>query len=268
MIRERIGKAALRVYPREARRARGLEMLGMLLDAGEQSGWAFVRETGSLVMGGVRERGAITARAGTRRLLADSCCGAVLICLTLWLISALREEMITGPSRPLAVQAVVLAALLACALIGYERVAALGGLAAIAAYGPVGPHTQLVLPAPVLVPIGCLLVMACAPRKRRRDTRRLLWLVPVAVLAELHTHAQVGLPEVLAVMSIGGLLALLHDPRLAIACGLVWIILLSTHEGRPALGGQSLLDPAAVAAGLMLAIAAGRLWVMRDSATT
>ncbi len=267
MIRERIGKAALRVYPREGRRARGLEMLGMLLDAGEQSGWAFVRETGSLVLGGVRARGAITARAGTRRLLADSCCQAVLICLTLWIISALRAEVITGPSRPLVFQAVVLTAILACALIGYERVAAVGGLAAIAAYGP-GPHSQLVLLAPVLVPIGCLLAMARAPRKRQRDARRLLWLVPVAVLAELHAHAQVGLPEVLAVMSIGGLLGLLHDPRLAIACGLVWIILLSTHEGRPALGGQSLPDPAAVAAGLMLTIAAGRLWVMRDGATT
>ena len=65
MIRERIGQAALRAYPPAVRQTRGLEMLGMLLDAGEQSSRAFVRESGSLVLGGLRERRAITARAGT-----------------------------------------------------------------------------------------------------------------------------------------------------------------------------------------------------------
>ncbi len=87
MIRERIGQAALRAYPPAVRQTRGLEMLGMLLDAGEQSNRAFVRESGSLVLGGLRERGAITARAGIRRLIADSCCQAVLIWLTLLMIS-------------------------------------------------------------------------------------------------------------------------------------------------------------------------------------
>ena len=43
------------------------------------------------------------------------------------------------------VQEVVLAAILACALIGYERIAAISGLAALVAYGPLGPHIQLVL---------------------------------------------------------------------------------------------------------------------------
>jgi hypothetical protein len=267
VIRERIGQAALRAYPPAARQRRGLEMLGMLLDAGEQSNWALVRESGSLVLGGLRERGALDARTGTRRLLADACCQAVPIFLTLWIISALNTEAIAGPSQQLVVQAVVLAAILACALIGYERIAAISGLAAIAAYGPVGLHTHLVLLAKLLVPIGCLLVMVRAPRKRPRDPRRLLWLLPVSALAALHAHADVGLPEALAVMSAGGLLRLLHDPRLAIACSLVWIILLSIHAGRPAPAGLGLLDLAHVAAGLMLTIAAGRLWIMRHSAT-
>jgi hypothetical protein len=247
-------------------------MLGMLLDAGEQSNWAFVRESGSLVLGGLRERGAITARARTRRLIADSCCQAVLILLTLWIISVLNTEAIAGPSQQLVVQAVVLAAILACALIGYERIAAISGLAAIAAYGPLGLHTHLALLARLLVPIGCLLVMVRAPRKRPRDPRRLLWLLPVSALAALHAHAHahadVGLPEALAVMSADGLLRLLHDPRLAIACSLVWIILLSVHAGRPAPAGLGLhVMPVAVAAGLMLAVAAGRLWILRHSAT-
>ena len=239
MIRERIGRAALRAYPPAVRQTRGLEMLGMLLDAGEQSGRAFVRESGSLVLGGLRERRAITARAGSRRLVADSCCQAVIILLMLWLFSALNTQLITGPSHQLLVQELVLAAILACALIGYERIAAISALAALTAFGPLGPHTQPVLLATVLVPIACLLVMVRAPQQRPRDPRQLLWLLPVIVLAALQAHAWVGLPEALAVISAGGLLRLLHDPRLAIACSLVWIAVLSprgpTGPGEPAL---------------------------------
>ena len=116
MIRERIGQAALRAYPPAVRQTRGPEMLGMLLDAGEQSSRAFVRESGSLVLGGLRERRAITARAGTRRLIADACCQAVMILLMLLMIRALSTEVIAGPSQQLLVQGVVLAAILACAL--------------------------------------------------------------------------------------------------------------------------------------------------------
>jgi hypothetical protein len=266
VIRERIGQAALRAYPPAVRQTRGPEMLGMLLDAGEQSRLAFVRESGSLVLGGLGERGALASRAGTRRLVADACCRAVLIFLTLWLVSALNTQVIAGPSRRSLVQEVVLAAILAGALIGYQRIAALSGLAALIAYGPLGPHIQLVALATVLVPLACLLVMVCAPQRRPRDPRRLLWLVPVAMLAALSADAQVSLPEVLAVMSVGGLLRLVHDPRLAIACGLVWITVLLARAGRPLPAGLGLLYIVPVAAGLMLTAAAGRLWIMRHRA--
>jgi hypothetical protein len=134
-----------------------------------------------------------------------------------------------------------------------------------------------------LVPIACLLVMVLAPRQRPRDPRRLLWLVPVIVLAALQArawvgpvivlagfqdHAWVGLAEVLALMSVGGLLRLVHDPRLAIACSLVWIPVLITGAARQAPASLPLLGlPVAMAAGLMLTVAAGRLWIMRHSAT-
>jgi hypothetical protein len=267
VIRERIGQAVLRAYPPAVRQTRGLEMLGMLLDAGEQSSRAFVRESGSLVLGGLRERGAITARAGTRRLIADSCCQAVLIWLVLLMISVMGRDVIVGPRQRLFLVEVVLAAILACALVGYERIAAASGLAAIIAVvasGPLGLHGQMMWLANGLVPIACLLVMARAPRQRPRDARRLLWLVPVCALAALQTHVPIRLPEVLALMSVGGLLRLLHDPRLAIACALVWIPVLSSHASAgPSL---SVMLPA-MAAGLILTVAAGRLWIMRHSAT-
>lgn len=69
MTRERIGSLVLRAYPAEARRARGPEMLSMLLDAGATSSAAFARECGSLVVGGFRERAAIVAgRVRGRRI--------------------------------------------------------------------------------------------------------------------------------------------------------------------------------------------------------
>ncbi len=267
MIRERIGRAALRAYPPAARRTGGLEMLGMVLDAGEESNRAFARETGSLVLGGLRERRAINARVGTRRLIADACCQAGLIWWTLWIITILNTEVITGPSKQLLVQELVLATILACALIGYERIAAVGGFAVIAAFGPLDLHTQRDLLVTVLVPIACLLVMALAPRKRPRDPRRLLWLLPVGAAAALQPQVHVGLPEFLALMSLGGLLRLFHDPRPAIACSLAWIILLVASAARPGHVGLGLLGTLAVmAAGLMFTVAAERLWIMRRSA--
>ena len=264
MIRERIGRAALRAYPPAVREARGPEMLGMLLDVGEHSCRAFAREGGSLVLGGLRARGAITARAPTRRLIADVCCQAVMILLVLLMIRVLSTELSAGPSQQLLVQAVVMAAVLACALIGYERIAAISALVAFVAFGPLGPHTQLVLLAQGLVPIAFLLVMVRAPRQRPRDPRRLLWLLPVIVLGALGPHALVSLPEALALISVGGLLRLPHDPRLAIACSVVWIPVLLTGAARQAPPSLPLLGlPVAMAVGLMLTVAAGRLWIMR-----
>jgi hypothetical protein len=266
VIGERIGQAALRAYPPAVRQTRGPEMLGMLLDAGEESRRAFGRETGLLILGGFRDRQAMIAREGTRRLIADSCCQTVLIFLTLGIISALNTVVIAGANQQLLIQELVLAAILACALIGYERIAAVSGLAAIVAFGPLGPHTQLVGLAKVLVPIACLLVMASAPRKRPRDLRKLLWLLPVGALAALGPHAHGSLLEALALISLGGLLRLLYDPRLAIACGVAWIILLTATATRPDPADAGLLIILAVmAAGLGLA--ARQLWMMRHSTT-
>jgi hypothetical protein len=57
VTRERIGALVLRAYPSATRLARGPEMLSMLLDAGGASPIIFARECGSLIAGGLRERG-------------------------------------------------------------------------------------------------------------------------------------------------------------------------------------------------------------------
>jgi hypothetical protein len=88
------------------------------------------------------------------------------------------------------------------------------------------------------------------------------------VLAALGADARVGLPELLVAISLGGLLRLFHDPRMAIACSLVWIALLSPHAARPGPAGLGVfVILAAVTAGLLLTLAGARLWIMRRSAT-
>ena len=162
----------------------------------------------------------------------------------------------------------MLAAILACALIGYERIAAVSGLAALIAYGPLGQHIQLVWLARVLVPIACLLVMVCAPQRRPRDPRRLLWLLPVACAC----GAPRPRPRQPAGSSRGHVRRRTAPtpPRPTVSDRVQPGLDRPAASRRGPTGpGRSALarDPAAVAAGLMLTVAAGRLWIMRHSAT-
>jgi hypothetical protein len=227
-----------------------------LLDAGEASTLAFVGESGSLLIGGLRARRSATARVGARRLLADACCQAVLILLALWFVSAVTSEAIIGPSGQLFAQEAVISALLVCALAGFERAAALAALTAMAAFSPLRQHPQLVAAAKILVPVGCLLVMALASRRRPPSPRRLLWLAPIAALAAAGACAQLTPADALALISIPAVLRLLHDPRPAIACGLDWAFVLA-HAARPGGAAQGAVAIGVVAlAGLVLAAAA------------
>jgi hypothetical protein len=129
VIRSRIGSLVLRAYPREIRAARGEEMLGTLLDAREDSEWAFIRGCGSLVLGGWRERSRESARTGPVRLVADGFCQAALL-WSLWRLLAWhlphRGYPITWPL----LTEILLIAVVFCALIGRDRIAGICGLVA------------------------------------------------------------------------------------------------------------------------------------------
>jgi hypothetical protein len=62
--------------------------------------------------------------------------------------------------------------------------------------------------------------MVAVPRTRARNARRLLWLIPVAVLL-LAPRAPAAL-LILIALPILGILHLPVDPRLAIASALLW----------------------------------------------
>jgi hypothetical protein len=226
VIRERIGRAMLRVYSDDVRAARGEEMLGTLLEAGEASARAFARESGSILLAGLRERAMLVARTGSRRLIADAYCQAAPI----WLLFGAANFAAAEQRRPWAANAdvlslIVLGALLLAALVGYDRIVGVTGMSLIVGLGLViEPHaaTRVLTLAILLVPLACCVVMAFAPRKGPPNPRRLVLLVPAVALVLLLPEAVVRGTALLVLVSLLGVIRLPIDPRLAIACAIVW----------------------------------------------
>lgn len=231
MNAERIGSLALRTYPSEFRAVRGEEMLGTLLDAGEDSTAAFVKGCGSLLIGGLAERARSSVQVGTRRLVEDGFCLAAVLWSVYWLTSQAYWQTIEFPTWTLALAAAVPV----FALWGRDRLAGLCGMA-LASYFllrgydvghlpgqlvAIGHPSQVFLLDRWLGPLVCFAAMVLKPRIRDNSTRRMAWLIPVAVIGVLWP------PAVALLVLIGapllGIVLLPIDPRLAIASALVWI---------------------------------------------
>lgn len=226
MIRERVGLGVLHAYPREVRALRGEEMLGTLLDASEHSAAAFARECSLLWLAGMRERSAITARVGSRRLLADAGCQAASIWLLWGLVNVVSVEVaFPWAGARDALLLVVLVSVLACALAGCDRIVGICGLGFIVGGELLTNQQAATRPymlASLIIPFACSAVMAFAPRHRSLDPRRLLWLVPAVALAAILPRAAAPGTVLLAAVSLISVLRLPADPRPAIACGIVW----------------------------------------------
>lgn len=228
MIRERLARYALLGYPSDARAAHGEEMLTTLLDASAGSRIRFVRELADLVRLGVSDRARRAAGAGPRRLAADGICLGAVWLMTLDLSTLLaqrargmRDPLLSAPSIAL------LAAVLAIALVGFDRLAGTGALMwtalrlpALAAHRP-----GFAGAAPELVAVACFATMALAPRRRARDPRRLAWLlVPAGLVGTLGPPRgeqdpllMAGVLVASAAVAVYGLALLSTDPRVAIA---------------------------------------------------
>ena len=231
MNAERIGSLALRAYPSDFRSVRGEEVLGTLLDAGEDSTGAFVRGCGSLLVAGLRERARSSLQVGTRRLVEDAFCLAAVLWSVYWLTSEAYRQTIEFPTWTL----VLAAAVPVFALRGRDRLAGLCGLALagyflLRGYGvarlpgelvSIGHPNHVFLLDRWLGPLVCFAVMVLKPRTRTSGTRRMAWIIPIAVLGVLWP------PAVALLIIIGSpLLAIVLlpiNPRLAIAATLVWI---------------------------------------------
>jgi hypothetical protein len=237
VIRERLGRLALRAYPREFARAKGPEMLSMMLEMSADSPFAFARELVSLGFCGLRERSRATAGSGRRQLATDACRAALLLYLAVPLwgeLANFRLVALHDVEQLLIVLAVCAA--FALLLAGYNRWAGLGGLGAIAIGVTVTalgqpPLANVVSPlVRMAIPALCCAVLAAAPGQRRPELGRLRWLVLPLFLALVFPasgaeHLILGLDYqqlFLAAASALGVLCLPCDPRLALGCGIAW----------------------------------------------
>jgi hypothetical protein len=244
MIRERIVRSILGAYPPEVTAERGEEIISTLLDAGDESSCAFVRECASLGLAGVRERASKSAQLTSARLIAD----AFRLAAVLWLVIRLSGISADALGYPAGVQGLVLWLLflwpiLGFFLLGHERLAGLCGIAWIVTLQlpiALGPYPDLI--AGLTVPLAGFVVMAFAPRDRPHNSRRLAWLLPALVLSVLSqpfelTFGTVGLVA-LTIISATALL-LVSDPRVFLACGLVWASIGMIYAAQALLRGQS-----------------------------
>lgn len=104
-------------------------MLATLRDVSAGSRRGFAREISDLVRLGLRTRASSTASVGARRLVADGLCLAAAWLMTLD-VSTLLSQRARGMHDPLlsAPSIALLAAVLALAFIGYDRLAGAGAL--------------------------------------------------------------------------------------------------------------------------------------------
>ena len=234
MIPEWVGSLALRAYPPEVRLARGEEMLGTLLDAREDSEWAFIRGCTSLVVGGLRERARANARAGSVRLLADGFIQAALL-WSLWHLLRWRlpfeGHSVTWPI----LTSVLLVGVVVFWALGRDRIAGICGLV-IAGHealqpgsmtGSIGvPHAASLVQWTMV--LGCFAAMALKPRVLARDPRRLIWPIAAAALTFVSPIALVL--TLLIGVPVLGIIQLPVNPRLAIAGAAFWTSLAVTSR--------------------------------------
>ena len=163
-----------------------------------------------------------------RRVVADGLCLAGVWFLTLDL-STLLSQRARGMHDPLlsAPSIVLLGAVLAIALVGFDRLAGAGALVWTAARFPLllDANPGIAGAAVEIVPIVCFAAMLLAPRQRAPDVRRLAWLiVPATLVATLGPSNGEQNPLLLATVAVVAILVIVvavamlpTDPRLAIA---------------------------------------------------
>jgi len=231
MSRERVAETALRALPATHRSVRGEEILATLLDSSAEASPArFAREVAGLVRFGLRARATQTASTGTRRLVADGFCRGAMLVMTLDLSTLLGQKLGRGYEDSLLSWTSIgaLAAILATALVGAERLAGVAALAWTAIRMPdlVAHNPTFNGIAPTFVPVVCYTVLILAPRRRALDLRRLAWLGATGWLVAAYGPHD-GSGPITVIVSAAAILLMLADiatlptdPRLAIACAL------------------------------------------------
>lgn len=235
MSKRSIGGIAIRTYPRQTREARGEEMLGTLLDAGDDSLVAFLRQLVSLVVGGFVARSRLALTASPARFAAEVSCwvaivtvmrfpfGAGIYALRRWSDGADSVSLVT--IRDMYVLPLVI---LASFTFGRRRLTALLGLVWVFVFFrtwvnvPIfrsGLIEMLVLPA-----LGFVLLAGLPSAMPTPWQARIKWLIPATAWALIHLLSMriSGQPIVILLPILVSLLALPVAPALAVGTALAW----------------------------------------------
>lgn len=257
MTRKWIGQTAVRLYPADVRAAKGEELVGTLLDAGDHSRAAFIGQLMSLIVAGLVARSRDVHSQPLDQLAFDVIRWAAVITVGRVMSGVVMAQVRWGGSigwapKTIWVAYLAPALILAMFISRRDRAAGVTGLAWCLVEALDSPQLPvrgwielLVLP---LVGFG---LMTIAPR-RHHDAGRTLVLIPVLAWAffkwtELGLHSGVGylLPVLAAAVFVT------IKPALALGTALAWSFLaawyLTIPGGNGALMSAELLSCAPIA---------------------
>jgi hypothetical protein len=272
MMREGLGRAALRCYPSVTRAARGAEMLDTLMEASGDRHGVFAWNAMSLVGAGLGERARASAGLSAGRTIVEAAKLAAVLYACLWLTAGsvmLIERRGWHHESALSLYVVGLLIVLLAWSQGRQRLAGVIGLAYMAAL-VVAHRPDFLLSVSMvqpIVPAFGYLIMAIAPIRKRPSAVAVAALAALVVVSVIVGANIGGFGQliVLAAASIAGLAVFGVQPRLAIAVAILWtaigIELIAFASTQPA--PATLLVAAAPA---VLAATAARARVIRRRA--
>ncbi len=212
MTRRSVGKTVVHFYPKDVRDARGEEILGTLLDAGDASPTAFVRQLVSLAIAGVaaRSRQALTATPIT--IAANTVCWMAIIA-TMRIPFGPGLRLLQAPVQipPLTVLDTYLLPLAVLALftLGRRRSTGMLGLAWVYMLMRENPYRSTVDVIELVVPLAAgFLLVTLRPRSAPTEWRY-LWVIPAAVWGVLHLTVVASGLDALVLSDAGVLRAVL-----------------------------------------------------------
>lgn len=264
MTRRWIGRTAVRLYPADVRAAHGDELVGTMLDAGDYSAFAFVRQLVSLIVAGLLARSRDVLSQPPGQLASDMVRWAAVIVIGRGLADDVAAVVgglpIHWARAPTTIWIAYLGPALVLALFIARRDRAtgiVGLLWSLVTYSHLPAASWIYGPA--LPIVGCGL-MTIAPR-RAPDPGRSLILVPLLAWAvfrwTLDASDYSGVGYLLWHSGVGYLLPVVAaalfvtvKPALALATALSWSLLgasyLTSHAPRGAPHSIELLGSAAI----------------------
>jgi hypothetical protein len=228
MSREAIGRTVVRLYPKDIRESVGAELVGTLLDAGDASRGAYVRQLVSLVRSGLLARARSELRQPLGRIAASTLCWVAVMSAMSELVSVVGVGLRWGGTPGSGTETdlycyVIPALILVLFTLGRNRTTGILGLAWLVIF--LHQHSMLSLSGFFeLVPLQAagFALLAIKPRKPL-PAGRFLWPAP-AIVWLLYQVTLLGQQSGVGKTTpfLAALLLLPWAPSLALGIAITW----------------------------------------------